>query len=53
MVRVSTELEVAPTGMLVGVNDLVMVGAVTTVRVDEAVVPVPPFVALTVPVVLV
>jgi len=53
MVRVSTEVDAAPTGIIVGANALVMVGAVTTVRVDAAVVPVPPFVELTVPVVLV
>jgi len=40
------------TAMLADPNDLVMVGAATAVKVAEAVVPVPPFVALTVPVVL-
>ena len=53
MVKVSTEVEAAPTGMLVGKNDLAIVGAVSTVNVLVPVLPVPPFVALTVPVVLV
>ena len=53
MVKVSVELEAAPTGMLVGANALVMVGAVNTVNMLVPVLPVPPFVALTLPVVFV
>jgi len=50
MVRVS--VEVPFTVMLVGENDLAIVGATSTARVAEAVPPVPPSVELTVPVVL-
>src|SRR5258708_3142069 len=39
--------------MLVGLNDLVMVGAAATVRFAVAILPVPPLVELTLPVVLV
>jgi len=53
LVIVNVSVEVPPTGMLVGKNALVMVGAVSTVKVSVPVLPVPPFVALTVPVVFV
>jgi len=53
MVSVSVELEAAPTGMLLGANALVMVGGASTVRVAEALVPIPPLVDVRVPVVLV
>jgi hypothetical protein len=39
--------------MLVGLNDLVMVGGLATVRLADAVLPVPPLVEVTLPVVLV
>lgn len=44
--------ELVLTGTLVGAKALVMVGGATTTKVAEAVVPVPPLVELTVPVVL-
>lgn len=53
MVSVIVVFEPVPTGMLLAANDLVMVGGISTARVAEAVPPVPPFVELTLPVVLV
>jgi len=50
MVRVSVEVPFTP--IPVGLNALVMVGAVRTVKVAEAVPPAPPLVELTAPVVL-
>ena len=43
----------APTRMLAAPNALVMVGGVATVKLAEAVLPVPPLVEVTLPVVLV
>ena len=51
-VMVMVSRDVAFTAMVVGAKVLVTVGAVSTVRVAEAVVPVPPLVELTGPVVL-
>jgi hypothetical protein len=53
LVIVSVRVAVAPSGVLVGLNDLAIVGGLLTGRVAEAVRPVPPFVELTLPVVLV
>ena len=53
MVNVRVRVVVPPTGMLVGKNDLLMVGGAMMARPAEAVVPVPPFDELTGPVVLV
>jgi len=39
--------------IVVGLNDLVIVGALATVRLADAVLPVPPLVEVTLPVVLV
>jgi hypothetical protein len=52
---VTVKLNVLPpfSGMLLGLNDLPIVGGVSTVSVSEAVPPVPPSVELTVPVVFV
>ncbi len=51
-VIVMVNVEVPPTAMLVGAKDFVIVGGAVTVKVADAVEPVPAFVALTVPVVL-
>jgi len=51
MVKLSVLLALSAT--LVGLNDLVMVGGATTVTLADAVLPVPPLVELTAPVVLV
>jgi len=50
---VSVSVEVPPVGTMVGANALVMVGAPSTVKVLVPVLPVPPFVALTAPVIFV
>ena len=42
LVRVRVRVETPPSGMLVGLNDLVMVGGTTTVIEAEAVLPMPP-----------
>jgi len=54
LVIVSVRVEVAPSGVLVGVNDLAIVGGDTgvTVNVADAVLPLPPLVEVTAPVVL-
>ena len=52
LVMVMVSVVVPFSGMLAAPNDLVMVGADIAVKAAEAVVPVPPLVALTVPVVL-
>jgi len=53
LVMVRVRVDVPPTRMPVGPNALTMVGGATAVNAAEAVVPVPPFVELTAPVVLV
>jgi hypothetical protein len=53
LVIVRVRVEVPPTAMVDGANPLVIVGGAATVKVFEAVRPVPPFVELTAPVVLV
>jgi hypothetical protein len=53
LVMVKLSVLLAFSAMLVGLNDLVMVGGLTTVRLVVAVLPVPPLVELTFPVVLV
>jgi len=52
LVMVKVSVEVPLSGMVVGLKDFVIVGGAVTVNVAVAVVPVPPFAALTVPVVL-
>jgi hypothetical protein len=49
---VNVRVEVPPSGMLVGLNALLITGGATTVMLAIAVLPVPPFVAVTAPVVL-
>ena len=51
--KVIVNVDVPPTGMLVGTNALVTVGGATTFRFADAVFPVPPFVDVTARVVLV
>ena len=53
LVMVSISVEVPPWGMLFGVNDFVMVGGASADNVSEPVLPMPPFVDVTLPVVLV
>ena len=52
LVIVRVRVEVAASGVLVGLNDLAIVGGNSTASVADAVEPVPPFVELTAPVVL-
>jgi hypothetical protein len=52
LVKVSVRVEVPPTAIGVGAKALAIVGGAVTVKIAEAVKPVPPFVELTVPVVL-
>ena len=52
LVMVKVSVEVPPARMVAGANPLVMVGAASTLRVAEPVLPVPPSPALTLPVVL-
>ena len=51
-VMVSVSVEVPPEGIEAGAKDLTIVGGAATVKVADAVSPVPPFAALAVPVVL-
>jgi hypothetical protein len=53
LVIVNVRVDVPPTAMVVGLNDLLMLGGATTVMLAEAVLPVPPLAELTLPVVFV